>query len=43
MGGDDQTVTIPSAGISQADGELIKSVLGPAGALRGWRRIGPVR
>jgi hypothetical protein len=43
MGGDDPTVTIPSVGISQADGELIKSALGPAGALRGLRRIGPVR
>ena len=27
MGGDDATITIPSAGISEADGELIKRVL----------------
>jgi hypothetical protein len=43
MGGDDPTITIPSVGISQADGERIKSALGPPGARHGVRRLGPVR
>jgi hypothetical protein len=43
MGGSDPTITIPSAHISQANGELIKSALEPGGALRGVRRLAPVR
>jgi hypothetical protein len=43
MGGDDQTITIPSAGISQTDGDLIKSALEPEGTRRGVRRLAPVR
>jgi hypothetical protein len=44
MGGDDATITIPSAGISQADGDLIKSVLENhrATTRRGGRRVTPV-
>jgi len=47
MGGDDATITIPSAGISQADGDLIKaalevrSVVIRRGGLR-VTRVGPV-
>lgn len=43
MGGDDLTITIPSAGISQADGDLIKGVLASrsAGIRRGGRRVNP--
>jgi hypothetical protein len=43
MGGSDPTITIPSAHISQADGELIKSVLVSGGARRGVRRAAPVQ
>jgi hypothetical protein len=43
MGGEDPTITIPSAHISQADGELIKSVLVSGGARRGVRRAVPAQ
>jgi hypothetical protein len=43
MGGTDSSITIPSAGISQADGELLKSVLSSGGARRDVRRVGPAR
>jgi hypothetical protein len=44
MGGDDSTITIPSAGISQADGNLIKGALGLTltSTRRASRRVTPV-
>jgi hypothetical protein len=43
MGGDDPTISIPSAGISRADGDLIKGALESRTALvrRGGRRVTP--
>jgi hypothetical protein len=41
MGGADATITIPSGGISQADGERIKSVLESGRVRRGERRVSP--
>jgi hypothetical protein len=43
MGGDDATITIPSAGISQADGELIKTALESRSVIirRGGMRVTP--
>ncbi len=43
MGGDDPTISIPSAGISQADGDLIKAVLGSRSVIirRGGQRVTP--
>ncbi len=43
MGGDDDTITIPSAGISQADGDLIKTVLETRSVVirRGGLRVTP--
>ena len=43
MGGDDPTITIPSAGISKADGDSIKNALGliTADPLRPTRRLAP--
>ncbi|MDH3815058.1 MAG: peptidase [Acidobacteriota bacterium] len=43
MGGDDATITIPSAGISQADGDLIKAALGVRSVVirRGGLRVTP--
>jgi len=43
MGGDDQTITIPSAGISQADGDLIKAALESRSVItrRAGRRVTP--
>jgi hypothetical protein len=43
MGGDDPTITIPSAGISQADGDLIKAALESRSIIirRGGLRITP--
>jgi hypothetical protein len=43
MGGTDSSITIPSAGISQANGELLKSVLSSGGARRDVRRVGQAR
>ena len=44
MGGDDESITIPSAGISQADGELIKGALENQSIFfrRGGPRVAPV-
>ena len=43
MGGDDETISIPSAGISQADGELIKAALESRSIVirRGGLRVTP--
>jgi hypothetical protein len=43
MGGDDPTITIPSAGISQSDGDLIKAALGARRVFirRGGLRVTP--
>jgi hypothetical protein len=43
MGGDDGTITIPSAGISQADGDLIKAALESRSIVirRGGLRVSP--
>ena len=43
MGGEDATITIPSAGISQADGDLIKAALESRSAIirRGGLRVTP--
>ncbi len=43
MGGDDETITIPSAGISQADGDLIKAALESRSIIirRGGLRVTP--
>jgi hypothetical protein len=43
MGGDDPTITIPSAGISQADGDPIKAALERSGIVirRGGLRVAP--
>ena len=43
MGGDDPTITIPSAGISQSDGDLIKAALGVRRVVirRGGLRVTP--
>lgn len=43
MGGDDSSITIPSVGLSQADGTLIKNALGlnTAPPRRGGRRVVP--